>query len=75
MKAAIEITALGAQYRVVHIRIQRPRWRFELVRIKTVILPQVARVNQRQNALFMQFPANPVVAKTAVGHKGVAPLT
>ena len=73
--AAIKITALGAQHRVVHIRMQRPRRRLELVRIKMVLLPQVARANQRQNVPVMQFPANPVVVQTAVGHKGLAPTT
>ena len=73
--ATIKITALGAQHRVVQNRMQRPRRRLELVRIKMILLPQVAGVNQRQNVPVMQFPANPVVVKTAVGHKGLAPTT
>ena len=71
--AAIKITALGTQHRVVHIRMQRPRRRLELVRIKMVLLLQIARVNQRQNVPVMQFPTNPVVVRTTVGHKGFAP--
>ena len=51
--AAIKITALGTQHRVVHIRMQRPRPRLELVRIKMVLLPQIASVNQRQNVPVM----------------------
>ena len=73
--AAIKIIAPGAQHRVVLIRMQRPRRRLELVRIKMVLLPQVAGANQRQNVPLMQFPANPVVVHTAVGHKGLAPTT
>ena len=72
---AIQVPTLGAQHRVIHIRIQRARRRLELIRVEIVLLPQAARVNQRQNVPLMQFLADLVVVQATVGHKGLAPAT